>query len=143
ERGPRAAVGPGGDPGFAGRRGRVDRREHLAQVRGALPVLGAISADLGRLGRDPVRPRCNLPLARGQLVEAIVGHDHRDLGDVVQLRVEAPELAVHEREGEVGQLYHACEVAWRSQRESNPCLSLERAASWTARRWERYGPGEA
>ena len=100
-------------------------------MRRPLPVLGAVAADLRGLGRDAVRSRGDLPLARRELVEPVVGDDHRDLGDVVQLRVEAPELAVHEREGEVGQLrpVRAARVAWRSQRESNPCLSLERAAS--------------
>ena len=105
ERHVHAHVLPRRDHRLALRQQLIDRREHVSEVGGVLPVLGAISADLRRLRRDAVRPGRDLPFTRCELVEAIVGHDHRDLGDVVQLRVEAPELAVHEREGEVGQLY--------------------------------------
>ena len=38
-----------------------------------------------------------------ELGQPVVGHDHRDLGDVVELGIEATELAVHEGEGEFGQ----------------------------------------
>ena len=72
-----------------------------------------------------------------------------DFGDVVEFWIEPSELAVHERDDPVGRAgappspsprgrfsgaagwVGVCFEGngWRSQRESNPCLSLERAPS--------------
>lgn len=67
------------------------------------PDGGVVAEDLGGLVADPLRARRHLPLAARELDEPVVRHDHRDLGDVVEIRVESAELAVEEREREVCQ----------------------------------------
>ena len=93
----------------------------------AIQGLLVLATDGSAFRADPFRPGENLPLGAGELDQAIIRDDTCHLGDVVQLGVEPPELAIHEREGEVRHCTPG--ASWCSQRDSNPCFGLERATS--------------
>ncbi len=78
-----------------------DLAEHLAQPRCLRPELGVVAEDRRRLGRDPLGACAHAPVSLRELVQAGVGQDHADLGQIVEIDVESAEFAVEEGEGEL------------------------------------------
>ena len=76
--------------------------QNLAQLRRALPISLVVAADRGSFWADPFGSGQNLPLGPRQFDQPVIGQDHSDFGDVVELRIEPSELAVHERDDPLG-----------------------------------------
>ena len=101
-----AHVLTGGDDGLSLRQQRGELGQGPAQRDPVLfPFLGVVAEELGGLGGDAIGA-CRSPSTHAgpALHQPVVGDDHADLGDVVELGIETAELAVQEGESEFGQI---------------------------------------
>ena len=91
-----------------------DLGQHLSDTRRFRPQGFVVTEDRRGLGRDTLGAGADAPLGLGGLCEAGVGHDDSDLGEIVDLDIEATELTIHKCKGEFGTHRDIGSLSWRA-----------------------------